>query len=288
MNVLLGAGVFTRTISFGLLAMTLFVLAIEPNSAQAQSTGQSTTQVKPNKKSFRERVSFNYWSMFSGPGLGQSFDETKDATGSSISTGANYFQLLFANYEVNDRLIVGTQLRAAHDFRDDGFQALNPRLFARFKNIIDNQWLNLSLQPMWEIPTTAVTRGRTLQSSLLFAQNWTFKAPDPKWMLFMMTMTNANFYTSARGFRTFEAIAMPMVGYQLSPKWQALAWGWFDWAHIGGTPAGTLNDWGDNYVRVGMNYFVSPAVQIYPCLQMFTDNLTAQTTTLGLELSATL
>jgi hypothetical protein len=278
MNVLL-RGLFVS-------AVLLTALTSIPNSVA--QTGTSTSVVQPKKKSFRERLSFTYWSMFSGPGLGQSLDQSVDATGNAISTGANYFQLLFTNYEVNDNLIVGTQLRTSSDFRDDGFNALNPRVFARFKNIIDNKWLNLSLQPFVELPTTAVTRGRTLQTSLLFAQNWTFKAPDPALSLFLMTMTNANIYRNAFGHRTAEFIAMPMVGYQLSPKWQFLTWGWFDWAHIGGTPAGTLADWGDNYVRAGMNYFVTKDFQVYPCLQVYTDNIQASTTTLGLELSATL
>jgi hypothetical protein len=288
MKSLLWSVVYSTALYASLCALPHHVLTSFQPSAFAQTTGQSTTTIQKKKKSFREKLGISYWSMFTGPGLGQGLDSSVDATGSPLSTGSNYFQMFIGTYEVANDIRLGTQLRVSTDFRDDQFQLLNPRLLAKFSNIIDNDFVNLSLQPMLEIPTTAVTRGRTLQAGVLFAHNWSFKVADPKWMLFMMTMTNANFYKSDTGFRTTEYIVMPMIGYQIHKDWQIMSWGWFDWAHNGGTGGMQLNDWGDNYVRLGVNYSVTPTIQIYPCVQAFTDNPTLNTSTIGLELSATL
>lgn len=227
----------------------------------------------------------NYWSMFTGPGLGQSFVESKSASGEALETGSNYFQSLFVTRDLSAQTAIGVQLRTSSDFLDNRFSILNPRITLQVKNVIDTKWLSLGLQPFIEIPTTSVSRGRAQLLSTLFAQNWTIKTSDSRWTLFVMTMVNANFYRDSSAYRTIEWVAMPMVGYQVATDFQLLAWGWFDWAHYGGS-SDFLGGWNDNYLRVGVNYSVTKKFQIYPCVQFFTDNATIASSTLGLELSA--
>jgi hypothetical protein len=242
-----------------------------------------------------------YWSMFTGPSIGQSMDQSKTGSGAASETGANYFQILFATYSPKQDQVVGAQLRASTDMnRPAGapvMDVLNPRIYFHQKNVIKNRWMSMGLQPFVEIPTTEASRQNSLKTTLLFAQNFTFKIPDERWTLQLTTMVNQHFYGEARsGARTTDLVAFPTLGYQLSKSFQLLGWAWFDWTRRRETlsdsgaiaaPAG-FDSWGDNYARVGMNISLLENVQIMPCAQVFLNNLRASNTTFGFDLSASL
>ncbi len=261
----------------GMLFFCLFFVS----QASAQSGSVVSEEVQ------KPKYGFSYWSMLTGPALGNGFSESKGADGQTIA--GNYFQMLNANYNFTPNTQVGIQLRTSNDLSgalgDTSLQVLNPRIVAHQKNIIDNSWLNLSLQPMLELPTTSVSRQRTNLFSVLFAQNWTFKTDVKDLTIFASTMVNSRYYQQDAGYSTVELVFMPMLTYQLSKKWQIMTWGWFDSNHVGGGEQ-FLNSWSDDYARIGLNYSILSNVQIFPCAQMFTNSLALNTTTLGLELAA--
>ena len=276
-------------------------------SNQASTSGASAAtsvvaEVDPAKsESPASKFGAAYWSMFTGPAIGQSMGQSTTANGEASETGANYFQILFASYSLKQDQVVGAQLRASTDMnRPAGapvMDVLNPRIYFHQKNVINNRWMSMGLQPFVEIPTTEASRQNSLKTTLLFAQNFTFKIPDERWTLQLTTMINQHFYGQARsGARTTDVVAFPTLGYQLSKSFQLLGWAWFDWTRRRETlsdsgavaaPAG-FDSWGDNYARVGMNISLLENVQIMPCAQVFLNNLRASNTTFGFDLSASL
>jgi hypothetical protein len=247
------------------------------NSSQSKvntNSIQSSASAKP-KENF---IKVNYWSMYSGPVPGQSLGSRPEASQGNAETGANFFQSFFLSHSMNEKNQFGAQLRTNTDFAPGGLEVLNPRLFYARKNVIDNSWVNLSLQPFIEIPITKTAKSRTQITSLLLAHNWTFKSRISNLTLSLVTMTNFNFYQSNAGFREYELVAMPSITYQLSKDFQFLSWAWFDRSNIDG--------WNDDYLRAGINYSVLSNLQLFPCVQVFTDSLRASNTSLGLELAA--
>jgi hypothetical protein len=275
------------------------------NQASGSGSSSATTvvaEVDPTKQEARaSKFGAAYWSMFTGPAIGQSMDQSKTGSGDVSETGANYFQILFATYSPKQDQVVGAQLRASTDMNRPTnapvMDILNPRIYFHQKNVINNRWMSVGLQPFVEIPTTEASRQNSLKTTLLFAQNFTFKIPDERWTLQLTTMVNQHFYGEARsGARTTDLVAFPTVGYQLSKSFQLLGWAWFDWTRRRETlsdsgtvsaPAG-FDSWGDNYARVGMNISLLENVQIMPCAQVFLNNLRASNTTFGFDLSASL
>ncbi|MBU6154552.1 MAG: hypothetical protein KGP28_09655 [Bdellovibrionales bacterium] len=264
--------------------------------------GEVSAQVETAKPDTpTSRFGFSYWSMFTGPAIGQSMGQSTTSSGEASETGSNYFQILFANYNLRTDQVLGVQLRASTDMnRPTGapvMDILNPRIYFHQKNVINNSWMSMGLQPFVEIPTTEVSRQNSLRTTLLFAQNFTFKIPDERWLFLLTTMVNQHIYGNAvSGARTTDFIAFPTVGYQLSKTFQLLGWAWFDWTRRRDTvsdsglltaPAG-FDSWGDNYARVGMNISILENVQFMPCAQVFLDSLRANNTTFGFELSASL
>jgi hypothetical protein len=277
--------------------------SVPSTSASTMSSSAVTAEVDATKPEASPGSKFgvSYWSMFTGPAIGQSFDQSKTGNGEVSETGANYFQILFASYSPKPDQVVGAQLRTSTDMNRPAsapmMDFLNPRLYFHQKNVINNNWVSMGLQPFVEIPTTEASRQNSLKTTLLFAQNFTFKIPDERWTLQLTTMINQHFYGEARsGVRTTDLVAFPTLGYQLSKSFQLLGWAWFDWTRrretvsdSGATvaPAG-FDSWSDNYARLGLNISVLENVQIMPCAQVFLNNLRASNTTFGFDLSASL
>lgn len=254
------------------------VLGLMPKSLAQTQTSEATAETP-------KKFGGSYWAMVVGPAVGQGIDTNTTASGDLIS--GSYFQILFMNYMPSKNTQTGVQVRANTDFKVGGLSVLNPRVYWLQKNVINNDWMTMSLQPFLEIPTTSVWRERTNLASVLFAQNFSFKIPDPNWAAGITTMINGRFYREDQGHSTFEVIGLPFFSYNLNKTWQVMGWGWFDWNHRGGT-AGSLelDNFSDDYVRLGMNYFLRDNVQLYPCVQVYTGAPRANNTTLGFEVAA--
>ncbi len=282
----------------------LIISYILGNTSWAQSVGTSELVAETEKPKLESssptKFSASYWSMFTGPAIGQSMNQSMTGDGTMTETGANYFQAAFINYSFNSNQVVGAQLRASSDMQApsdaSAVDFLNPRIFFHQKKVVDNRWFSLGLQPFVEIPTQAVSKQNTLLTTLLFAQNFTFKVPDERWTLLLTSMVNQHFYRNSFGDkRMTDIIVFPTVGFQINKTFQVLGWAWFDWTRRSASatdetnsstnPAG-FDTWADNYARVGMNIYVLDNLQIMPCAQFYTDQLRADNTTLGFEVSA--
>lgn len=197
---------------------------------------------------------------------------------------------LNANYDISEKVQAIVQTRYANDFSvtaggAPGFSILDPRVGVIINDVINNDWLNMNIQPMYQVPVSSGASDDGSLGAAMLSQNWTFKAKDPRWFLMVSTFINARAYTSAAGKSTTEFWALPFVGYQIAPKWQLLAWGWFDANHVGGSDS-FMDVQADDYVRLGVNYSVLSNFQIYPCMQVFTDRPSLPNTTIGLEFAA--
>ncbi|MBL7714344.1 MAG: hypothetical protein JNL01_02685 [Bdellovibrionales bacterium] len=276
------------------LALSAFAalgIALASTSAQAATQTSATTAKKSTWKKIRENSQFLYWSMLSGPGL-NSNDAFSTTTASGSQAPINVFHMTWLGYKVAENNHVGIQQRFIQDFgygMGHQFAAINPRVYWRRANAVDNKRLNMLNEIRLEIPTTASDRAAGMIARPIFIQNWQLKTKNKDWFLGLSFFQDFRFYNSnSRDF--VQVAAMPNITYTLNSKWALYTWAWLDAFDTAGD-GGLIEGWkgGDaDYVRVGPVYSPVSNFQIFPCVQAYLFQNTFSTMSVGLELSAQL
>lgn len=268
----------------------LSLLALAPG-ANAATQVSSKDAKKSTWKKIRENSQFLYWSMLAGPGFtGTDSFSTMNSAGKQ--SPINIFHMTWLGYKVKDGNYVGVQQRFTQDFGYGAghvFSTLNPRLYWRSSNTVDNRRLNMLHEIRLEIPTTESDRAAGMIARPIFIQNWQLKTQNKAWFLGLSFFEDFRLYNqTTRNF--VQLAAMPNVTYSFNDKWAFYSWGWIDAFNTAGD-GGLISGWkgvDSDYIRVGPLYSPVPNVQIFPCIQAYLFENTFSTMSVGLELSAQL
>jgi hypothetical protein len=278
-------------------AIALGMLLPSPATAQTASGIKSKTKAKNTSlwQKVRDNTHLMYWSMFSGPGVGSRLDQTVRVNGAVANP--NFFHAVWTGAKLGKRDAVGVQHRVFQEFGSttaDGrlspgsFNLLSPRLYWRRSGMIDNSLLNMLGEFRWEIPTTESLRARGNIGTAFFIENFQIKTPDKAWFV-GLSLFQVGILNNATTPNTLGVALIPNLSYTFNPRWAFYGWAWIDTEITQGTGARSMGAFADaDYLRVGPMYSPIPQIQIYPCVQAYFSQPSLDTTTLGLELSATL
>jgi hypothetical protein len=257
--------------------------------SQSQSTSNQSSGI--NWAKVKEKVHMMYWSTVTGPNFGGTGTASVSDQGAVIPL--EMFHMLWTGYRLNNRDTIGMLNRFSHTFgtEQQAFSVLNPRAYWRRSGIINGRTVGMNSDVRVEFPTTQSSFNHGMMFGTQIIQNWTFKNVGRRWFLGLQTGEQVNFYNDPlrSGSPTkFGAWMSPSASFTLDNKWSIYAWGWFDAGVHSFQPLSAWNGNDGDYVRVGPMYSVSENFQVYPCVQFFPFAFAPSTSSVGLELSASL
>lgn len=295
--------------------VTLIALACAAQPAFAQNSSKAALP-KSNKsvaqkktdtlKAIREKAVFSYYGSFTGPGISM-----KD-TGATPTAGEerdvlNIYHQIRAGAKLSKVDSVGTILRyntdmAVYDQQDKNSKLsptksgmLNPRLYYRRNNVVDNKLVNLQLEVRADIPTEKVWKDRSLITAMGFGQNFTIKT-SPAWNVGIAMAETYYIYDNknnkaegqSRPNARMRYALSPSLAYNFNDQIALSTYAWLDSQSYVGRKMTKRNSYNDDYVRVGPSISPNSHLNFFPCVQVFTSNAQMRTTSVGFEMSASL
>lgn len=302
-----------KIVSGRLLAVVALTCATSSAFAQSSSKTalpKSNKSVAQKKKStldtLREKAVFSYYGSITGPGVNLR-DMGATQTAKEERDVVSIFHQVRAGVRLSPVDSAGTILRystdmAMYDLNDKNNKLsptqsgmLNPRLYYRRNNVVENKAVNLQLEMRADIPTEKAWKDRSLITALGFGQNFTIKTA-PAWNVGLSLAETYYLYDNKNNKAEGQSKPNPRMRYGIAPSLAynfndqiALSsYAWLDSQSYVGRKMTKRNSYNDDYVRVGPSISPNSHLNFFPCVQVFTSNAQLRTTTVGFEMSASL
>lgn len=295
------------------LAALALVCAAPVAFAQSSSKTalpKSNKSVVQKKKSalevIREKAVLSYYSFFTGPGVSM-----KDAGATRTASEDRDVLSLYHQVRVGAKLTklnsAGVLVRYSSDMalydqnnKNEKLSPtksgmLNPRLYYRHNNAIDNKIINLQLEARADIPTEQDWKDRSLITVLGFGQNFTIKTPAA-WnvglsineMYYAYGDKNQKLKGQSKPNPRLRYAVAPSLAYNFNDQIAISSYAWLDSQSYIGRKVTKRDSYNDDYIRVGPSISPNSHLNFFPCVQVFTSNAQMRTTTFGFEMSASL
>lgn len=232
-------------------------------------------------KSFSQRVlehiGLSYFSVFSGPGLGQPLGYPPGMNGAPSDTGLNFFNLVSLKYKLSDRYAIDLQFRGEMvvtnkwEYRHQG-----QRLGVSGDLLKGDHW-KLSGAFNTDIPIPAIMGQIPSERTLIFDPGlfafFSYEPPGSKWSLFALLQPRIWFYRDRQALAVQDVLSggavqkpeydiyfEPTLNYAVTPKFGLRTGVTFEWTKFVG-----FNTVRRNYmpIELGFTYELSPKFSVY-------------------------
>lgn len=260
--------------------------------AGMSAAGTSTTapEVKTTlTSSLKERIALNYWGVFAGPSLSRSISPRFNPSisgepGDPIGVDG----YITAGYRPAKNLMVGLGVPFLYQPVDPSEKLIMKDLFVRFsrKKLISYGKLNMSLGARVFLPTTQVARDRAFTGGLRVEQDTTYDITD-RLQLATYTFFRGNVYgEQANGAgNPLTIYAAPYLTYKMSNSLSLTLW--CDLIQYKSTrnKEPMKNDPVD--IQPGISWDVTENISLNPYVNFYPGNLSWESSSVGMILSAT-
>lgn len=274
----------------GLTAVPEAVVAsVQPseNGLSAVSESGMPTGVGPEFKSPKDRLALSYYGVYYGPSLGQRNDYTPSYDGSSGDV-QNLDGIITAGYRVSKKFLAGVAVPLVYvPYRDKGVTMNN--LFLKLAN--SEFWKNgrskMGLSSRFYLPTNGDSRKSGFVTGARIEQNFTYDLKKAPVTLGLYTYEKALFYNATATSGTpLTLYAAPYLNYQFSKRVAATLW--VDLVQLTQAKGKSFSEMQNAPVDIepGINWDVTDNLSLNPYLNLFPGNMTADSSSLGLIVSA--
>lgn len=274
----------------GLLPGSVVAAAQPDVSGTAFSGNQSvsTVESKSGFKSLKERFALSYYGVYSGPSLGTQtdFTPTYDGVDGDVQ---NLDGVITAGYRLNKKWMVGVGVPLVYTpYLEDKGMTLN-NLFLRVSDseLIKAGNFKMSLGSRFYLPTNEDSRKNGFVTGVRIEQNSMYDFSGAPITVGLFTYERQNFFNSlAESGTVLTLYAAPYLNYQFAKKVAGTLW--VDLIQLKQKKGTSLSDMDNDPVAVqpGVNWDVNDNVSLNPYINVYPGNLTADSSSLGLILSA--
>lgn len=264
------------------------VAAAQPTESGLSAVSQVNVPSSTSTfKSLKERIALSYYGVYSGPSLGyqNDFNPTYDGTEGDVQ---NLDGAISAGYRITKKIQAGVALPIFYVPYRDNDATLN-NIYLRLSNseMLKSGQFKMGLSSRFYLPTNRESRETGFVTGLRVEQNMTYDLKKSPLTLGLYTYERMDFYNSiAKSGSIFRIYAAPYLNYQFAEKIAATLW--VDLIQLKQAQGKSISAWENPPVAVqpGINWDVNDNVSLNPYINVYPGNLTADSSSLGLIISA--
>lgn len=254
----------------------------------AVSEASVPEEVSKDFRSFKERLSLSYFGAYYGPGLGQQNDYTPAADGTNGDV-QNLDGVITTGYKVSRRIFTGVGIPLIYTPLREEKGVTMPNLFLK---VADSEFLKrgqfkMSIASRFYLPTNSDSRESGFVTGVRVEQNLTYDFKKAPLTLGLYTYERQYFYNSNATKGTPLALyAAPYLSYQFASRVAATLW--IDLIQLKQAKGKSITEMENASVDVqpGVNWDVNDKLSVNPYINLYPGNLTADSSSLGLIVSA--
>lgn len=254
-------------------------------TSKSVSAGTSTKDAAP---SLKDRLALNYWGIYFGPSVGSASDynPSYDGTAGDVQ---NLDGVITAGYRPTKQRLIGIGIPQIYTpFREEKGLIIS-NVFVRLSDseVIRRGKFKVGLGSRVYLPTKSDSRNAGFVTGVRFEQNVTYDVPGVPLTLGLFTYERPYFYNSkASKGNPLTLYGAPYANYLLTQRLAATLW--IDLVQLKQAKGQSVSDMRNFPVGVqpGISWDVNDKLSLNPYLNMYPGNLTADSSSLGLIVSA--
>jgi hypothetical protein len=269
---------------------TTVIASVQSNDTGTSAVSEASVSsgVSKDFRSLKERLSLSYFGAYFGPGLGQQNDYTPGADGTNGDV-QNLDGVITAGYKVSKRIFIGVGIPLIYTpFREEKGVTM-PNLFLRLADseFIKKGPFKMALSSRFYLPTNSDSRENGFVTGIRLEQNLTYEIKKAAVTLGLYTYERTYYYNSkATGGTPFTLYAAPYLNYQFANRVAATLWiDLVQMKQVKGKPISEMENASVDF-QPGLNWDVNDQLSLNPYLNLYPGNLSADSSSLGLIVSA--
>lgn len=199
---------------------------------------------------------------------------------------------LKVGYGVAADIVLGTQIRANNAFdptAKNSFSFYNLRFYGSWNHMVETDYVDIQQVLDVELPTTDASRTKGLIVRFNIKNNWTIKTALRNWAFTFQTSLSPRFYNTISGSTTDVAVGLfPWVTLDLAPDLQLVFEGSFDAGHGYQESFFDFSQGDPDFVNIGISWSANANISFNPAIRFYTYDMSPQTASIYLGVSASL
>lgn len=267
---------------------TQVIASAQPTESGLSAVSQVSVPSSTSEfKSLKERLALSYYGVYSGPSLGRQNDFTPNVDGTDGDL-QNVDGAISAGYRITKKVQAGVALPIYYVPNRDNDATLN-NIYLRLSNseMLKSGQFKMGLSSRFYLPTNPESRETGFVTGVRVEQNMTYDLKKTPLTFGLYTYERMNFFNSiAKSGSILSLYAAPYLNYQFSQKVAATLW--IDLIQLKQVQGRSISQWENPSVGVqpGINWDVNDSVSLNPYVNVYPGNLTADSSSLGLIISA--